>query len=589
MFLRFLGQVSATIIGLFIFSFLAILTLFGIIAVASSGASDAAVQIEDKTVLTLDINEVDNDYAGKFQYNGLAFNDEEKDGFIDVLNALDKAKTDSKIKGISILNSNLSLGMAQCKSLRDKLIEFKKSGKFIVAYSDTYSQKDYYVNSVADTLYLNPVGELDLKGLATEVLYFKDFQEKYGVKMEIIRHGKYKSAVEPFLADKMSPENKEQISRILTNIWNVVVTDISKSRKKTVADLNAIAENLAAKTPEKALQLQLIDKIAYEDKYHDGIKKALALPLDEDYKTVSVLDYAKTNKVNTSATNSIAVVYAQGVILGGEGDDTYIGEQSIKRALGDARKNQDIKAVVLRVDSPGGSALTSELIWREVQLTRKTKPVIVSMGNTAASGGYYIACGADHIFAESNTITGSIGVFGQLPNLAKLTSDMGIKTELVQTHSNAEKYSPFRPLNDNIKNDFTKSIETIYTTFVQRVATGRKMTFAQVDAIAQGRVWTGNDAVSIGLVDTIGNLDDAIAYAVKTTKTGAYKVVNYPEYKIDFRNYLNGLIGMSVFESKESLLRSELGEENYQILKQIRVVNARKGVQMVLPYELKIQ
>jgi protease-4 len=586
--MRFLSSVLATIVGLFVFLFLAIILIIGI-AAAGSGSS-ALHPVENNTIITLDLNTVEHDYAGKFIFKDFGYSQEEHTGLINVLTALEKAKTDRNIKGISILNSSLKLGMAQSKSLRDKLLDFKKSGKFIVAYADNFSQKDYYLNSVADTIYLNPVGELEFKGLASEVMYFKDFQEKSGVKMEIIRHGKYKSAVEPFLANEMSPENREQISAILKSVWDVVVSDIATTRKIPVGTLNTIAENLDARTPENALKNKLIDKIAYEDEYHNGIKKALKLPKDEDYKTISILKYAENaHQTPSDNTETIAVVYAQGAIWGGEGDESYVGEQSLKRALGDIRKNKDVKAVVLRIDSPGGSALTSELIWREVELTKKVKPVIVSMGNTAASGGYYIACGAHRIFAEPNTITGSIGVFGQLPNFSQLAKNMGIKTQLVQTHKNAADYSVFEPIQENYKTVVTQSIESIYNIFLHRVAAGRKMSTTQVDAIAQGRVWSGNDALKIGLVDELGGLDKAIAYAAKLTKTKTYKTVNYPEYEIDFNKFMSGYLGFPIFESRESLLKNEIGEENYRILEQIRRVNTHKGIQTIMPYELYIK
>lgn len=586
--MRFLSTVLATIVGLFTFIFVGI--LFIVIIGLASGSSSPSTAVEENTVITLDLNQVHDDYAGKFVFKDFGYTEEEEAGFIDILNAIETAKNDSKIKGISILNSAIELGMAQSKSLRDKLIDFKTSGKFIVSYSNTFSQKDYYLNSVADTIYLNPVGELEFKGLASEVLYYKDFQEKSGVKMEIIRHGKYKSAVEPYLKNEMSPENREQITAILQSVWDVVVSDVSKSRNINPKSLNTIAENLDAQQPQQALAVKLIDKIAYEDEYHNGIKKATNTPKDEDYKTISILKYASNQKTKQSTnTETIAVVYAQGVIWGGEGDESYIGEQSIKRALGGARKNEDIKAVVLRVDSPGGSALTSELIWREIELTRKTKPVIVSMGNVAASGGYYIACGANRIFAEPNTITGSIGVFGQIPNISNLTQKMGITSQFVQTHANAANYSPFQPLQDNYKNAVTQSIESIYSVFLKRVADGRKMSITQVDSIAQGRVWVGKDALKNGLVDEIGGLDKAIDYAAKISKTKSYKVVNYPEYYIDFKDYVSGLVGFPVFESTTEVLKKELGEENYQLLKHIQRINSRKGIQTIMPYELEIR
>lgn len=587
--MRFLSQVLATVLGLFIFSVFSFL-LFIIIIAAVGGSQPDHKPITDNTVITLDLNDLTNDYGGKFSFKDFGYTEEESSGLSDVLEGLKNAAKDSQIKGISILNSNINLGMAQSKSLRDQLVEFKKSGKFIVAYADSYAQKDYYLNSVADTIFLNPVGELELKGLASEVMYFKDFQEKSGIKMEIIRHGKYKSAVEPFLSNEMSPENREQITSILQSVWQVIVQDIATSRKLSMEQINSIAENLSGRTPEKALELKLIDKIAYEDEYHNGIKKALKLPKSEDYKTISIRDYAKNNALKAPANeDAIAVVYAQGIIWGGEGDETYIGEQSLKRALGGIRKDDKIKAVVLRIDSPGGSALTSELIWREIELTKQKKPVVVSMGNTAASGGYYIACGANRIFAEPTTITGSIGVFGQLPNLAQLSKNLGIKSQLVQTHKNAADYSVFEPIQDNFKEVVTQSIESVYSTFLNRVAQGRKMTIEQVDAVAQGRVWSGADALKNGLIDEIGGLEKAIAYAAKLGKIKSYQTVNYPEYQINFRDYLGSQLDLPIFYSQEKLLQKTLGTENYSVIQQIRNSQSRKGIQAMLPFELKFK
>ncbi|NBL63674.1 signal peptide peptidase SppA [Flavobacterium sp. NST-5] len=585
--MNFLKNVLATILGLFIFCFLMFFLMI-IFAALAGNSNSKEVIVKNDSVIELDLAMVTNDYGGKVKYEDFTFlNEERHDGFIDVLNAIEAAKEDDKIKGISILNNNSFLGIAQSKSLRDKLNDFKKSGKFVVAYSNVISQKDYYVNSVADTIYLNPVGEMDFKGLSSEVMFFKDFQEKTGIKMEVIRHGKYKSAVEPYLANEMSDANREQISALLNSIWGSMVTDISKSRNVSVERLNEIADNLLARTPEMAKSEKLIDKIAYEDEYHNGIRKALKVDKDKDYNTVSILDYAEKTATSgkKSSENTIAVIYAQGTILGGEGDVNIIGEGSMRRAIEEARTNKKIKAIVLRIDSPGGSALTSELIWREIEITKKTKPVIVSMGNVAASGGYYIACNANEIFAEPNTITGSIGVFGTLPNLTKITNDIGIHTEQVNTHKNAAGYSVFMPLDETTKMTIQESVENIYKTFVTRVATGRKMTFAQVDSIAQGRVWTGVDAQKIGLVDKLGGLDQAIAAAAKKANLKDYKTKNFPEYEKNFGDFFGG---MPFMQTREEFIKEEVGEENYRMIEQIRRMSAQKGIQALMPFEINI-
>lgn len=587
--MRFLGNVLATIVGIFIFC---MIFFFGIIIIgAIAGGDEDTVSVKKNSVIELDLSKVTLDYAGKTNYKDFGYFEAEHDGVTDILNAIEAAKTDDKIKGISILNNQSQLGLAQSKAVRDKLEEFKKSGKFVYAYANFFTQGEYYLNSVADQVYLNPMGEVDFKGLSAEILYMKDLQEKTGVKMEVIRHGKYKSAVEPFLTQEMSPENREQMTVLLNSVWSTIVSDIAKSRKLTVVQLNAIANSLGARTPELALANKLVDKVAYEDEYHDAIRAKLKLDKKEKYDFVSITDYAKkaaSTVEDYSKNDIIAVIYAQGEITGGEGDVNIIGEGSINRSLKEAREDDDVKAIVLRVDSPGGNALTSELIWREIEITKKVKPVVVSMGNYAASGGYYIAANADRIFAEPNTITGSIGVFGMLPNMNQLGKNIGINAEQVKTHDNASGYSVFEPIDENFKGYVLESIERIYATFLKRVADGRKMTTAQVDAIGQGRVWTGVDAHKLGLVDEIGGLDAAIKYAAKLGKTSSYRTENYPEYEKSFDDLLANFTGIAMFKTKEQLLKEQLGEEGFQMLEQIKRVKSRKGIQAMMPYEIEI-
>jgi len=589
--MKFLGNIIATVIGIFVFM---MLVFFGFIILgAIFGGDSDIVKVEKNSVIELNLENIALDYKGKYSdplVSLLSKNNEV--GFIDVLNAIEFAKTDDKIQGISILNNFSMLGLAQSKSLREKLIDFKKSGKFVVAYSNYLTQRDYYLNSVADTIYLNPVGEMEFKGLSTEILFYKDLQEKSGVKMEVIRHGKYKSAVEPFLENEISAENREQMTSLLNSVWSTIVEDISKSRKIAVDSLNLIATNLDARTPERALKSKLIDKIGYEDEYHDGIRHALDIDFDEDYKTIEIADYAQnflTKPSKVSTKDKIAIIYAQGEILGGEGDVTIIGEGAMRKALIEARKDENVKAIVLRVDSPGGSALTSELIWREVEIAKKSKPVVVSMGNVAASGGYYIACNADKIIAEPTTITGSIGVFGAIPNMTELSKKIGINTSIIKTHENANDYSLFKPLDPTLKATITESIENVYATFVTRVAVGRKMTFAQVDEIAQGRVWTGTEALELGLVDQLGGLETALKEAAKLAKIKKYKVQNLPEFDKDFMEFLNEANSLPFAKSKEAYIKEEIGIEAYQTLQQIKKMSQQKGVQALMPYEIRIK
>lgn len=586
--MKFLGNVLATVIGIFIFL---MLCLFGIVLIGTIFGGEAeGVEVKGNSVIELNLEDVKNDYAGKYKDPWMTiFADKKHIGLTDVIQAIEEAKTDNNIKGISILNDDSSLGMAQSKALRDALEDFKKSGKFIMAYANSFSQKEYYLNSIANTVYLNPVGDMDFKGLSSEVMFFKDLQEKSGVKMEVIRHGKYKSAVEPFLENKMSDANRQQITALLNSIWVSVTNDISKSRNISVAKLNQIANGLLARTPQMAKAQKLVDVVAYEDVYHAAIKKALDVDPSEDYNKISIRDYtinSTTTSKTSDANDEIAIIYAQGEIQSGEGDVNVIGEGSMRRSLQEARKNDKIKAVVLRINSPGGNALTSDLIWREVELTKKVKPVVVSMGNYAASGGYYIACNANKIFAENNTITGSIGVFGILPNFSQLATKIGIHVEQVKTHENSANYSPFVPLDENFKAVTLEGVEHIYRTFVTHVAEGRKMTFAQVDAIAQGRVWTGADAIKIGLVDKIGGLNDAIKEAASLAKIKTYSTQNFPEYEKNFDDILENL---PFAKSKEAFIKEEIGEENYLVLEQIKRIQAQKGIQAMMPFTITIE
>ena len=586
--MKFLSNVLATIVGIFLFC---CIFFFGLLLISALFSSDGKVSVKENSVLEINLEDVSYDYAGKTYIKDINYFDAKHNGVTDIINAIKEATKDENIKGISLLNNKSQLGLAQTKAVRDALQEFKKSKKFVYAYADYLSQGEFYLASVADKLYLNPAGELEFKGLSSEVIYMKDLQEKSGIKMEVIRHGKYKSAVEPFLNQEMSAENREQLTALLQSVWSTIAKDISNSRNISVDELNIIADSLKGRTPVLALQNKLIDKIAYEDEYHNLIKKELKTKEDEDYETIDIIDYARniaTSAKDYSKKDIIAVIYAQGEIASGEGEVNVIGEGSIKRALKDAREDEDIKAIVLRVNSPGGSALTSELIWREIEITKKTKPVVVSMGNYAASGGYYIAAGANRIFAEPNTITGSIGVFGVLPNMTQLSKNIGINAEQVKTHAQANGYSVFEPLDNNFKNLMVENIETIYTTFLERVANGRKMTTAQVDSIAQGRVWTGVEAKNIGLVDEIGGLDSAIKYAATLAKTNSYKTENFPEYETSLNEIFGGVIQAKIFMSKEEMLKNEIGTEGYALIEKIKRIKKLQGAQAWLPYEISL-
>jgi len=589
--MTFLRELLAVILGVFIATGIMFLILLVFVsASASAFGDDKKVTVKNNSVLELKLENQIKDYAPKSSdpFEELFGFGEDKMGLQVILNAIENAKTDDNVKGISINTLFINGGVAQTQAIRDKLLEFKESGKFIYAYSDFYAQKNYYLSSVADSIFLNPVGGIDFKGLASEILYLKDFEDKTGVKMEVIRHGKYKSAVEPFLTNKMSDANREQITSFLGSIWSEIISDIAISRDKTIDELNIIADNLLARNPELAIKSNMIDGELYQDEYDNKLKSLLDIDLESELNIVSINDYISSGKgrIKSTASDKIAIIYAQGEILYGEGQEDYIGQVKIIESLKKIRKDDKIKAVVLRVNSPGGSALASDLIWRELELTKKEKPLVVSMGNYAASGGYYIACNADKIVAEPTTITGSIGVFGMIPNVSQLAGNIGINAEQVGTNKQSIGYSAFEPMNDDFHDYVKESIEDIYETFVDRVSKGRNMSLAQVDSISQGRVWTGTEAIKNGLVDELGSLEDAIKIAAELAEITDYGISNYPRYKKDFKDAFKPF-SLSA-EAKENLLKEELGVENYTIYKTIKQFSNLKGIQARMPFVIEI-
>ena len=587
--MSFIKRVLSTVTGIFVFL---IICFFGILllGVLFSSESDDLVKVRSNSVLELKLDFPINDYAGKTKFVEYPFlNEDKKNGLFNIIDAINYAETDDKIKGISIDNNFINAGISQTKALRGALDKFKASGKFVVAYGDIYSQKDYYLSSVADTIYLNPVGMMEFKGLYTERLYFKDFQEKSGFKMEVVRLGKYKSAVEPFLASEMSDNNREQISVYLNSLWNEMKLDISKSRSIPVDRLNRIADSLLARNPNLAKSSNLIDKIAYHDEYVNGMKYALGIDSEKDLNLIEVADYSEyaSNKLKANYNkNKIAVIFAEGDIMYADGEKGIVGHGAINRSLQKARKDDKIKAIVLRVNSPGGSALASELIWREIELTKKVKPVIVSMGDLAASGGYYIASNAHKIIAEPTTITGSIGVFGMLPNGKNLADNMGINAEQVVTNKNAVTYSFFEPLNTEQRRFIKEGILDIYDLFSKRVAEGRNLTREQVETIAQGRVWTGADAVKNGLVDELGGLDLALKYAAEAADIQDYKIKEFPVFEKNLDKMLEDL---GLAKAKKTILAEEFGEENYKLLKEVKRLSQKKGAQLSFPFSTEIK
>lgn len=586
--MKFLRNLLAAILGCLI-AFGVLFFMFFVFA-ALLGSGDDAVKVKENSIIELSLNQPIRDYEGKDASDPFAGLFEEGQGLDEILHTIAVAKNDDKIKGISMTTSFLQAGLAQTQEIRAALADFKADGKFIYAHSDFYTQKVYYLTSVADKLYLNPQGAMDFKGLASEVLYYKDLQEKTGIKMEVIRHGKYKSAVEPYLSNTMSEANRSQIKELITSLWNSMLTDISTSRNIDVANLNVIADTLGGRTPKYAVESGLIDGNVYFDEYEGLLREKLAIEEDKKLNYVDFEDYVKvaSKKTLKSGVDKIAIIYAQGEIFYGEGSKEIIGQGAINRALDKARDNDNIKAIVLRVNSPGGSALVSDIIWREIELTKKIKPVVVSFGNVAASGGYYIAAGADKIFAEPTTITGSIGVFGTIPNINELAADIGINAEQVGTNKNSIDYSLFEPMTDAFRNQVQEGIEDTYETFLQRVADGRNMSVEAIDEIAQGRVWSGVDAKELGLVDEIGNLDDAIAAAAEMVDLETYGIRKYPKYKSDFEKLMEDFGGAKA-KVGESFIKEELGEEAFQILREVKQLSQQKGVQARMPFTLKIK
>jgi len=583
--MNFLRNLFASIFGTLIA--LGIILVLFVLAAATLGDTKQ-ITIAENSVLEIKLETLVKDYAPKSEDpfdEILGFNDK-RIGLKSIINAIENAKTDENIKGISITTLGVNAGIAQTQAIRNKLLEFKETGKFIKAYADIYDQKSYYFSSVADSIFINPVGAIDFKGLSSEILFYKDLEDKTGVKMEVIRHGKYKSAVEPFLYNEMSDDNREQIT-ILKSIWDEMLVDISNSRNLTSSVINNIADNLLARNATLALENNIIDGAIYVDEYENKLKLDAGVSLDEKLNKVSITDYISTGKgrVVSTASDKIAVIYAQGEIIYGKGDENFIGQDLIIKALKKARNTASVKAIVLRVNSPGGSALASELIWRELELTKEKLPLVVSMGNVAASGGYYLACNANKIFAEPTTITGSIGVFGVIPNFSKLAGTIGINAEQVSTNTGAN-YSVFEPMTDEFRLVTTEGVEAVYTTFLDRVAKGRNMTIEEVDKVAQGRVWSGVDALNNGLVDELGNLEDAILYAAELAETTDFRVRNYPSYKVELEDRFSSFPFM---KTKEKVLSEELGEENFKIYKNIKQFSKLKGIQARLPFVIDIK
>jgi protease-4 len=589
---QFFGAFFGSVIGIVLATIIVV-----VILLASIKASFSSLNIKDESEvsvvktnsvlkLVLDGQIEDREKENPFKDFGDIgpLMDQGGNGLNTMLDKISKAKSDDKIKGIYLYTKNLEAGFATVEELRAALEDFKKSGKFIYSYAEYYGQKEYYLASVANKVFLNPQGALDWKGLSMSIMFFKNAFEKLGVDVQVFRHGKFKSAVEPFLLDKMSASNRLQSETFLNSIWNTMLVKISKDRKTSVDDLNKMANTLSIRFPEDAVG-SLVDAAIYEDEVLTVIKKKIGIAEKDKLNLVDFGKYdPKEKRVKGVESSKIAVIYANGSISGGQGSDDEIGSDALAKTIKDARLDDKIKAIVLRVNSPGGSALASDVIWREVILAKKAKPVIVSMGNLAASGGYYISCAADRIFAQPNTITGSIGVFGMMPNIQKaLEQKLGITVDTVNTNLHSDVGGALRAVSASEYDYIQSGVEKVYDVFTKRVAEGRKMSQADVDSIGQGRVWTGADALKINLVDELGGLNEAIAYAAKKSKLSTYKLVELPKQKSPFDAFL----GNKETELESRLIKKNLGI-SYTYFKQLQKLVNLKGIQARLPFEMLV-
>lgn len=587
---QFFGAFFGSILGLLITGIIVTLIVVASVmgALKDSMDGDKSYTSKENTVLRLNLNGEIKERGVKNPFGNLDLGPlmpKAGVGLNDILANLKKAKADKDIKGIYLEISEPVAGFATLEEIRNALLDFKSSGKFIYAYSEVYSQKAYYLASTASKLFLNPQGALEIKGLSSQMLFFKNMLEKLDVEVQIFRHGKFKSAIEPFMLDKMSAANRAQVETYLGSLWNHMITGISKSRAITVNEINTMANDLLIRTPEDAVKYKLVDELKYEDEVFSTIKKTINLSENDKISFVTLDKYTHAPDVVVRSKNKVAIIYAVGEIVSGEGDDHKIGSIEIAKAIKDARLDTSIKAIVFRVNSPGGSALASDVIWRETILAQKTKPFVVSMSDVAASGGYYISCAADRIFAEPNTITGSIGVFGMIPNAQKALSEkLGITIDTVNTNKHSDVGTILRGASGIEYDYIQQSVERIYDVFITKVAQGRHTQKNNIDSIGQGRVWSGTDALKIHLIDEIGGISNAVAYAVKMAKLPNYKIIDLPKQK----DPLQELLGNGKEEMETRAMKTNLGEQ-YIYIKQLKNVLQLKGIQARLPYEMIIE
>ncbi|MFM7408840.1 MAG: signal peptide peptidase SppA [Cuspidothrix sp.] len=601
---NFLKQTFASLIGsllgLTIFSGVSTLGFLLLLIAATTSQSTAPI-VNDKSVLVLDLSmKITDSEPDSSKLLGKALNgvDENAITLRKVIESLDKAATDPRIVGIYIDGNNPnSLGYASLKEIRQALAKFRQTGKKIIAYSTDWGEREYYLSSVANQIVLHPMGGMEMNGLSSETMFLTGAFQKYGIGVQVIRVGKFKGAVEPLILNKLSAENRQQIQKLLDDIWGEWRISVGQSRNIPAQKLQAIANNQPILEAPEAKSNNLVDRIAYQDEVFSELKKLTGKnEEDKKFTNISLSDYAEIPSKSSDSDNKVAVIYAEGEIVNGTGNDGEVGGDRYAKIFTRVRENDDIKAVVLRINSPGGSATAAEVMQREIKLTRKIKPVIVSMGDVAASGGYWIASDSNRIFAEPNTITGSIGVFGVLFNGQKLANNNGITWDSVKTSQFADQQTISRSKSPQELAVYQRSVNRVYNLFLQKVAQGRKLPITKVANIAQGRVWSGKAAKQIGLVDEIGGLNVAIKYAAKEAKLGNnWELEEYPQVT----RFGERLFGKKLDETKAKLgienttssttnpLINELGKFQ-QELNILQTMNDPQGIYTRLPINLTI-
>ena len=583
---NFIKTVLANVIALFIAGLLLpFFLLFIIVIIGSASSSDKDIKIKENSVLTIDFKSKIVEHENESEASMFDLKDDAELKYQDILNAIETAKNDDKIKGISIELDDIDAGITQIDDIRKSLEDFKKSNKFVYAYGNNVSQASYYLGSVADQYFLNPVGGIELKGLSSEVVFLKEFAEKYGININVIRHGNFKAAVEPFLRNEMSPENKEQMTALLNDTWGEISSKIIQSRKLDATEFKTVVDSLYATIPDLSLKHKLADKLVQKSEYEEIIKNKLNIGKDEKLNKVSIRNYAFSQVDTKTNDNKIAVLYASGTIYNGNKYSDIHSERYIQY-IKNLAQDDNIKAVVLRVNSPGGSANASDEILYELQQLKQKKPLIISFGDYAASGGYYISMAGDRIFAQNNTITGSIGVFGVIPDAKNLANRNGIYSDVVSTNANSNMISPFSGLSSGTLAIAQRSVVNTYNRFVHFVSKNRNKTTEEVDAVGSGRVWSGKRAKEIGLVDEIGSLNDAVKYAANKANIAEYEAVSYPAKVDKFEQIMGSLRQGNI---AESYVKSQISEENYQLFKVFSDQNFKNSIQMAMPYIIRIK